>query len=115
MLSIRDLRPADIRIADGLFDGTTRRGRSDSRQNHRPVGSATEHDGLEVPPCARTIDNATYLAPELPGRACDKLQVQASSEAVLRGFLSKRDLDFFKELFPLRLWKINHQPSEAWQ
>ena len=79
------------------------------------VGSAIECDGLEDPPFARTIGNASHLAPELPGRAGDKLQAQASSVAALHGSLSKRHLDFFKELLPLRLRKTNDQPGEARQ
>ena len=59
-------------------------GLSDSWPRHRPIGSAIECDGLEDFPYARTIDNASRLAPELPGRACDKLQVQVASGAVLR-------------------------------
>ena len=71
-------------IANGLLDGTMRIGLSDSWPRHRPIGSAIECDGLEDFPYARTIDNASRLAPELPGRACDKLQVQVASGAVLR-------------------------------
>jgi hypothetical protein len=63
---------------DGPFDGMLRRERSDSRQCHRPVGSATECDGLEDHPFPRKIDKAIHLAPRLPGRAGDKLQGQAS-------------------------------------
>ena len=40
---------------------------------------------------------------------------QASSGVALDGFLSKRHLHFFKELFLLRLRKTNDQPSEARQ
>jgi len=58
-------------------------------------------------------DNASHLAPGLPGRADDMLQDQASDVAACLGSLSKRDLHFFKELLPLRLWKTNDQPSEA--
>jgi hypothetical protein len=105
----------DLRIADGLFDDTMRRGRLDSRPRHRPVGSVAECDGLEDPPCARTIGIAIHLAPELHGRAGDKLQGQVLSGVALLRFLSKRDLHFFKELLPLRLRKTNDQPGEARQ
>ncbi len=79
------------------------------------VGSAAECDGLEDPRCARTIGNASHLAPGLRGRAGDKLQGQASSVAAWRGSQSKRHLDVFKELLPLRLRKTNDQPSEGRQ
>ena len=105
----------ELRIADVLLDGTTRRGRPDSRRRHRPVGSAAECGGPEDPPFARTIFIASNLAPGFPGRAGDKLQYQASSVAALRGFPSKRHLDFFKELIPLWLRETNGQPGEARQ
>jgi hypothetical protein len=105
----------DLRITDELFDGTTRRVRSDSRQRHRPVGSAIECDGLEDLPYARTIGNASHLAPGLPGKAGDKFQGQAASGAAWRVSLSKPHLHFFKELLPLRLRKTNDQSSEARQ
>jgi len=114
-VGVRELRQGDFRIADVLFDGTMRRGRSDSRLRHRPVGSATEYDGLEDSPYARTVGNASRLAPELRGIAGDKLPDQASTVASLCGSLSKRDLYFFKELLPLRLRKTNDQPNEARQ
>jgi hypothetical protein len=104
----------DFRIADVLLDGTTRRGHSDSRQHHRPVGLVAECDVLEDPPCARTIGNAIHLALGLRGRAADKPLDQASSGAVWHGSPSKRHLDVLKELSNLRLWKTNDQPSEAW-
>ena len=59
------------------------------------------------------IDNASRLAPGLHGTAGDKLQDQASSGAAWLGSRSKRHLNFFKELLPLRLRKTNDQPSEA--
>lgn len=65
-------------------------------------------------PFARTIGIASRLAPGLPGKARDKLQGQAASVVVLLESLSNRDLHVFKELLPLRLWKANDQPSEAW-
>ena len=102
----------DLRIADELCDGTICRGRSGSRQCHRPVGFAAEYDGLEDPPCARTIGNASRLALGLHGRAGDKLQDPASSVAVWPASQSKRHLDIFKELLSLRLWKTKHQPSQ---
>jgi hypothetical protein len=105
----------DFKIADVLFDGTTHKGRSDSRPCHRLVGPAAECGELADLPSTRTIDNAIRLAPGLPGRAGDTLQDQASGGAAWRGSLSKRDLHFFKELFPLRLRKTNDQPGEARQ
>jgi hypothetical protein len=68
------LEGADFRIADGLLDGTTRRGQSDSQQRHRPVGYVAECDGLEDFPCVHTIGIAIHLAPRLRGRAGDNLQ-----------------------------------------
>jgi hypothetical protein len=102
-------------IANGLFDGTMHRVRSDSRPCHRPAGSATQCDGLEDLPCTRTFGIARRLAPELPGKTGDTLQGQASSGAAWLGSLSKRHMHFFKELFPLRTRKTNDQPSEARQ
>ena len=93
----------------------TRRGRSDSRQRHRPVGSATECGGLEESLCVRTIGNANHLVPGLHGRAADKFQDQAASGAVSLASRSKRHLYFFKELLSLWLWKSNDQPGEARQ
>ena len=90
-------------LADGLFDGMMRKGRSDFRQCRDLVGSAAECDGLEDPPFARTIGNASHLSSRLLGRAGDKLPDQASNVAALRGYQSKRHLHFFKELFPLWL------------
>ena len=92
-----------------------RRGRLDSPLRHCPVGFAAECDGLEDLPCARTIDNANRLAPELHGRAGDKPQGQALGGVASLGSPSKRDLHFFKELLPLRLRKTNDQPGEARQ
>jgi hypothetical protein len=87
---------ADVfRLADGFLDGTTSRGRSDSRQRHRPLGSAIECDGLEDFPYTHTIGNAIRLAPELRGRAGDTLQGQAASGFVFLGSGSKRHLHFF--------------------
>jgi hypothetical protein len=105
----------DLRFSGGLFDGTTRRGRSDSRLRHRPVRFVAECDGLEDSLCARTIGNASHLALGLRGRAGDKLRGQVSTEAGLHGFPSKRDLYFFKELLSLRLRKTNDQPGETRQ
>ena len=102
-------------IAGGLFGDTMRRGRSDSRQRHRPVGFAAECDGLEDPRCTRTIGNASRLAPGLRGRAGDKLQGQASSVDVWHGSQSKRHLDIFQELPPLWHRKTEYQPSESRQ
>jgi len=109
------LKEADIRNIDGPFDGTKRRGLSGSRQRHRPVGSAVGCDGLEDLPFARTIDNASCLALELPDRAGDMLLDQAVSVAAWRGSLSKLHLHFFKKLIPLRLRQTNDQPGEARQ
>jgi hypothetical protein len=103
----------DLRIADGLFDGTTHKGLSDSQPCHRPVGSVAECDELEDFPLARTIGIASRLVPKLHGKARDKLQDQASTVAVSRGSLSNRHLHFFKKLLPLRLRKTNHKPRET--
>jgi hypothetical protein len=84
------------------FRGISHKELSDSQQQ-RPVGSATECDGPEDSPGARMIDNTSRHAPPLHGIGCDKLQVQASSLAALRGSTSECDLHFFKELLPLRL------------
>ena len=84
-----------------------------SRQRHRLVGFALECDGLEDPPFARKIDNASRLSPELYSKADDKLPDQASTGTSLDRSLSKRDLHFFKELLPLRFWKANDQSGEA--
>jgi hypothetical protein len=43
------------------------------------------------------IGIASHLGPKLPGTCGDKFRVQASSVGILLGFLSKRDLHFFKE------------------
>ena len=104
-----------LRITDELFDGTTHRERSDCRQRHRPVALAGECDGLEDPPCARTIGNASHLAPGLRGRAGDKRQDQVSSVAALLGSLSKCHLHVFKELLSLWLRKTDDQPGQARQ
>ena len=58
-------------FVDGPFDGMLRRERSDSRQCHHPVGSATECGELEDPPYARKTGNAIHLALKLPGKAYD--------------------------------------------
>ena len=97
------------KIADVLFDGTVRREQSDSRQRHRPVGSATECDGFEDPRFTRTIGNASRLALRLHGRVGDKLQDQALIVVVWHASPSKRHLDVFKQLLPLGLWKANYQ------
>jgi hypothetical protein len=78
MLSIRDLRQAEFRIANGLLDGMMRRGRSDSRQRHRPVGSASECGGLDDLPSAHTVGIASRLAPGLVSKVDYKLQRQVS-------------------------------------
>ena len=62
-----------LRIADELFDGMRRRGRSDSQQRHRRVDPAAECGGFEDLPSDRTIGNASHLAPGLPGKADDML------------------------------------------
>jgi hypothetical protein len=93
----------------------TRRGRLDFRQYHRQVDFVVERDELEDLPFARTIGNASHLAPGPRGRADDKLPDQASSGAFWHGSLSKRHLDILKELPYLRLWETNDQPSEARQ
>jgi hypothetical protein len=82
-------------FADELFDGTSRTGRSDSWQRHRPVGCVAECDGFEDRPSSRTIDTASYLAPELHGKACDMLPEQAASVAALLESHSKCHLHFF--------------------
>ena len=101
--------------ADGLFGDSQYKELSNCVRCHRLVGCAAECDGLEDLPSARTLGNATHLAPGFRGRAGDKLQGQGSNVAALLGSLSKRDLHFFKELLPLRLWKTNDQPGEARQ
>jgi len=68
-----------------------------------PVGCVAECDGLEDSAYTRRNDNATHLAPGLPGRVGVKVHRQAASIAALRGSQSKRYLHFFKELLPLRL------------
>jgi hypothetical protein len=105
----------EFRIADGLLDGNSHKEPLDSLPRHPPSDSATECDGLEDPPFARTIGNASHLAPGLHGRAGDRLQGQAASGVVLHGFQSKCHMHFFKELLPLRLRKTNDQPGEARQ
>jgi hypothetical protein len=95
--------------------GILRKEQSDSRSRHLPVGSAIECDGLEDFPFVRKIGNANRLFPELPGRAGDKLQGQASIVAAWHGSQSKRRLHFFKELLPLRFRKTHDQPGEARQ
>jgi hypothetical protein len=103
-----------IRV-DELFGDNSHKVPPSSLPCHPLTGSDIEYDGLEDPPCARTIGNAIHLVPGLPGTAGDTPPVQAASEAVLLGSLSKRHLDFFKELLPLRLGQTNDQPSEARQ
>jgi hypothetical protein len=88
---------------------------SESRQRHCQVGSAVECDGFEVPPCVRTIDNASRHASELSDIAGDKLLGQVSTVAVLRESESRRHLHFFKELLALRLRNTNDQPCKARQ
>lgn len=91
------------------------KGQLDSQPCHHPDGSVAECDELEDPPSVRTIGNASHLAPGLRGRVGDKLLAQASNVDLWRGSQSKRHLNFFKELLPLRLWKTNNQPGEARQ
>jgi len=86
----------DSKIADGLFYGRMCKGQSDSRRCHRPVSFATECDGLEVLPCVHRIGNASRLAPGFHGRAGDRLQHQASSEAVSCVSESNYPLNIFK-------------------
>ena len=74
---------------------------------HRPAVRAAECDGLEGLPCARTIGNASHLAPGLYGRVGYKLQGQVSSGVPWHGSQSKHHLHFFNELLPLRLRKTN--------
>jgi hypothetical protein len=102
-------------FVDESLDGNWRKELRDFLLCHPLSGSAIECGGLEDSPCARTIDIASHLAPELLGRAGDKLQDQAASGAALRESQSKRHLHFFKELPPLRLRKSNDQPGEARQ
>ena len=87
--------------------------RSDSLLHRSLNGSSIEYGELEDFPFSRTIGTAAHLAPEPPGRAGDKLGAEASSGVALLGFLSKRDLHFFEQLFPLRFRKTNDQTSEA--
>ena len=96
-----------------LFDDSQYKELSNWIRYHCPADFAAECDGLEDLPSARTLGNATHLAPGFRGRAGDKLQGQASNVAALLGSLSKRDLHFFKELLSLRLWKTNDQPGKA--
>ena len=96
---------------DELFDDNSHKEPSSSLPRHPLNGSAAEYDGLEDSPCARIVGNASHLAPELPGKARDTLPDQAVSVAAWCGSLSKRHLDFFKQLLPLRLRKTNDQPS----
>jgi hypothetical protein len=70
---------------DALFDDNSHKEPPSFLPHHRLSGSATECDGLEDPPCARTIDIASHLAPGLPGKADDKFQDQAASGAVWYG------------------------------
>ena len=98
-----------------FFDGTTRRERSDSRQCHRPVGSAAECGGPEDLPFARTIGIASRLDPGPRGIAGDTLPDQASIVAVWLGSQSKYHLHFFKELLSLWPRKTSDQPSEKRQ
>src|SRR6266403_5607851 len=97
------------KIADEPFDDTMRRERSDSQPNHRPSGSGARCDELEDPRCTRTIGNASRLALRLHGRAGDTLQGQASIVVVWHASPSNRQLDVFKQLLPLGLWKANYQ------
>jgi hypothetical protein len=89
--------------------------RADSLLHRSLNGFSIEYGELEVSPFAHTIGTATHLVPELPGRVGGRLPAQASSAGALHGFLSKRDLHFFKQLFALRLRKTNDQSGEARQ
>jgi hypothetical protein len=61
------------RIADEFFDGTMSTGRLDFLQRHRLGGFATERDGLEDSPFARTLGNASHLVPGPRAGGGDKL------------------------------------------
>jgi len=98
-----------------LLGGNSHKEPLDSLLCHHPSGSATECDGLEDSPFARTIGNAIHLASRLHGKARDKLQDQAAIVAVSNGSPSKRHLHVFKELLPLRLRKTDDQPGEGRQ
>jgi hypothetical protein len=74
-----------------------------------------EGDELEDPPFARSVGNASRLALGLPGRAGGKLAVPAGGVAVWRGLRSKRYLNGFNKLLPLRHRKTQDQPSERSQ
>ena len=100
---------------DALFGDSQYKELSNWIRYHRPADCAAECDGLEDSQCPRTIDNASHLAPGLPGKADDKLPDQVSTVGAWRGSPSKCHLDFFKELLPLWLRKTNNQPGEARQ
>jgi hypothetical protein len=78
-----------------------------------PSDFATERDDLEDSRVVHAIGNATRPAPELPGRVRDKLRAQVSNVVPSLEFLPKCDLRFFKQLFPLRLWKCNYKARKA--
>jgi hypothetical protein len=88
-------------IVCGLLGDSLHRESGDSQQHHLLTGFWVECDGLEASQFARTIGSANSLAPRLLGTAGDTLRDQAASDVALLGFLSKRDLHFFKELLPL--------------
>jgi len=98
-----------------MTGGNRNKAQSSFFPRHRPIGSATECDGLEDFPFARKIGNASRLAPIPRGKAPDRIQDQASNGAAWRGSESKRHLHFFKELFPLSVRKTKDEPSEGRQ
>jgi len=71
------------RLAHEFLGGTLHKESEDFLLRHFQNGSATECDGLEDLPYARTIDIASRLAPGLHGKARDMLQDQASSVVAL--------------------------------
>ena len=75
---------------DALFGDSQYKELSNWIRSHRPVGSATECDGLEDLPFARMIGNAIRLALELPGRVGDTLPDQASGGVAWRGSTARR-------------------------
>jgi len=97
--------------AGALFDDSQYKELLNWIRYHHPASCAAECDGLEDPPYVRTIGIASYLAPGHCGTVGDTLPDQAVSGVAWHGFLSKRHLGFFKELFPLRLRKSNDQPG----
>jgi len=102
-------------FADELLDGNSHKEPLDSLPRRSLSGSATECDGLEDSPCAHTIDNASRLAPGLPGRACDKLPDQVAGGVASLGSPSQHRLHVFEKLPDLRLWKTEDNPSQRRQ